>query len=153
MTVRNLCKSGDPVLRAKAQSVNNFDQHLAALLEDMADSLAEYRGVGIAAPQIGVSLAVIVIKLDDSFPMLEMINPEIIECSGKETDVEGCLSIPGIYGEVTRCTDVAINFLDRTGSKRNLSASGLLARIVQHEVDHLNGVLFTDKVENFVTEG
>jgi peptide deformylase len=118
----------------------------------MADSMEQYRGIGLAAPQIGVSLALVVVKLAEDLPLIELINPETVSCSGEEVDVEGCLSVSGIFGEVKRCTEVTGRYQDRTGEQKELKTSGLFARALQHEIDHLEGVLFIDKVINYVAE-
>lgn|SRR5690554_586350 len=152
MAVIEVRKLGDPVLRRKAEPVQKFDKELATLLEDMADSMQEYGGVGLAAPQIGLSRAVVVIKLGEDFPLLELINPEIIARSGEDTDVEGCLSIPGTYGEVQRSAEVEVKYQDRHGRKKIIRGSGYLARALQHELDHLQGILFIDKVIKYVQE-
>lgn len=150
MTVRNIRKLGDPILRIKSQEVTAFDSNLADFLEDMADSMEHYSGVGLAGPQIGLSQALVVIKLGEEFPLLELINPRLVNCSGEEVAAEGCLSIPGIFGEVPRCTEVEVHFQDRIGSNKVMRASGHLARALQHEVDHLEGILFVDKVTRYI---
>ncbi|NLO88045.1 MAG: peptide deformylase [Firmicutes bacterium] len=152
MTVRNIRKLGDPVLRAKAKEVTEFDEKIHGYLQDMAETMAHYSGVGLAAPQIGLDLAMVVIKLGEDFPLLELINPRIVESSGEDIAVEGCLSIPGVHGEVKRSAEVEVQFQDRMGRKKTMRASGFLARAVQHELDHLQGVLFIDKVIRYVTE-
>lgn len=151
MAVRTVRKLGDPILRTSAKEVTDFSQ-VADLLGDMADSMVHYNGVGLAAPQIGISQALVVIKLGEDFPVLELVNPKITSSSGEEIDVEGCLSIPEVYGEVKRCTHVEVRYQDRTGKEKVLRASGYLARALQHELDHLQGVLFIDKAIKFVSE-
>jgi peptide deformylase len=152
MSVRPMRKLGDPVLRIKAKPVCDLDADTVKILDDMADSMEQYRGIGLAAPQIGVSLALVVVKLAEDLPLIELINPETVSCSGEEVDVEGCLSVPGIFGEVKRCTEVTVRYQDRTGEQKELKTSGLFARALQHEIDHLEGVLFIDKVINYVAE-
>lgn len=152
MAVRNIRKLGDPILRAKAKEVTAFDSDLAMNLKDMADSMEHYSGVGLAGPQIGLGQALVVIKLGEDFPLLELINPRIVSSSGEEVTAEGCLSIPGVFGEVPRCTEVEVHFLDRTGSNKVVQATGTLARALQHEVDHLEGVLFIDKVTRYLDD-
>lgn len=151
MAVREIRKFGDPVLRLKVQPVRDFNAETASILEDMAETMEQYRGVGLAAPQIGLNLAIVVIRPGEDFPVFEFINPKITNCSGEEIDVEGCLSCPGTFGEVPRCTSVQLKYQDRKGRRKVLNASGFFARIIQHELDHLSGVLFIDKVTNFVT--
>ena len=152
MAIRQMRKLGDPVLRSKAKPVCDIDSETVKILEDMADSMEHYRGVGLAAPQIGLDIALVVVKLAEEFPLIELINPEMVSCSGEEIDVEGCLSVPGVYGEVKRCTEVIVRYNDRQGSSKQLKATGFLARALQHELDHLDGVLFIDKVINYVSE-
>lgn len=151
MAVREIKKFGDPVLRQKVQPVQDFSAETITIMEDMAETMEHYRGVGLAAPQIGLNFSMVVIRLGEDFPVFEFINPEIISCSGEETDVEGCLSCPGVFGEVPRCTSVRLKYQDRMGRPKVLNASGFFARIIQHELDHLSGILFVDKVTNFVT--
>lgn len=151
MAVRTICKLGNPVLRQEAKPVEKYDS-LAVLLDDMAETMDQYNGLGLAAPQVGKSEAVVVIRLGPEFPLMELINPRIEECSGAEIGVEGCLSVPGIFGEVERCTEVTVQYRDRRGKKHTISASQLLARVMQHEIDHLNGILFIDKAINYVNQ-
>jgi len=152
MAIRNIRKLGDPILRARAKKVINFDKEITNYLEDMADSMEHYSGVGLAGPQIGIDQALVVVKLGEEFPLLELVNPEIVSCSGEEIEAEGCLSIPGVYGEVKRSAEVEVIYQDRTGKKKSLRGSGFLARALQHEVDHLEGILFIDKVIKYITE-
>ena len=137
--------AGNPILKMKASDVDNFDKKLKFLINDMKKTLYEANGVGLAAPQISVSKRIFV--ADDGISGFEAyINPTW-EPDGneKETDVEGCLSVPNIYGEVERYSKVIVRYQDIHGKKRMKKASGLLARCVQHECDHLNGVLFIEK--------
>ncbi len=151
MAVRDIKKFGDPVLRLKVQPVKAFNAATIKILEDMAETMEHYKGVGLAAPQIGLNLALVVIRPGEDFPVFEFINPRITSCSGEEIDVEGCLSVPGTFGEVPRCTQVEMDYQDRKGRRKVLNTSGFFARIIQHELDHLSGVLFVDKVINFVS--
>lgn len=153
MAVKEIRTVGDPVLRLKVQPVRNFRGETHKILEDMADTMEHYRGVGLAAPQIGLNIAVVIIKPGDDWPVFEFINPRITNCVGEEIDVEGCLSCPGTFGEVSRCTEVRMEYQDRRGRRKVLNASGFFARIIQHELDHLAGILFVDKVTNYVAEG
>ena len=114
----------------------------------MADTMYKADGVGLAAPQIGLSIAVVVIDVGEG--IIELINPKIIEREGTIEDTEGCLSVPGIYGTVERSARVVVEFQNRYGKKRTLEGTELLARAIQHELDHLEGVLFTDKVTSFL---
>ena len=148
MPVLEIKKAGDPVLREKCQPINTFDRKLRLLLNNMADTMYKADGVGLAAPQIGLSIAVVVIDVGEG--IIELINTKIIEREGTIEDTEGCLSVPGIYGTVERSARVVVEFQNRYGKKRTLEGTELLARAIQHELDHLEGVLFTDKVTSFL---
>lgn len=148
MPVLEIKKAGDPVLREKCQPINTFDRKLRLLLNNMADTMYKADGVGLAAPQIGLSIAVVVIDVGEG--IIEMINPKIIEREGTIEDTEGCLSVPGVYGTVERSARVVAEFQNRYGKKRTIEGTELLARAIQHELDHLEGVLFTDKVTSFL---
>ena len=142
---------GDPVLRESTAAVTEFDGALRDFIERMVRAMFEDNGVGLAAPQIGVSSKVVVIdtsfgEREDEF--LALINPEIVDTEGEAVFEEGCLSIPGIYEEVVRPASVTVRFQDMDGVEQELSADDYLARIVQHEVDHLNGVLFVDRLSS-----
>ncbi|SHJ61320.1 peptide deformylase [Anaerobranca californiensis DSM 14826] len=150
MAVRKVLKDNDPLLRKRSKEVKDINEEIITLLDDMLDTMEDYNGIGLAAPQIGVLKRVIVVKISDEGEPIELINPKIIKSKGQDRDVEGCLSIPGVYGEVTRAKEVIVEGLDREGKKRKIMGSGLLARALQHEIDHLNGVLFTDKVEKIL---
>lgn len=152
MAVKNIRKLGDPVLRSKASPVTDFNEETDKILDDMADSLDFHKGVGLAAPQVGICYALVVVKLGDEFPLIEMVNPEIVSSFGEEIGVEGCLSIPGVYGEVNRSAKVEVRYQDRTGRRKVMRAAGFMARAIQHELDHLDGVLFIDKVIRYVSE-
>jgi len=156
MTLRQIVTVPDPVLKRKAHAVNKFDKNLLTLLDDMVETMREAPGVGLAAPQIGLSERIIVIEYfekeeteeieDAPKKVWAMINPEIAKVS-EETlmGVEGCLSIPGIVGEVERHAEVQVKGLNKHGKPMKVKARGWLARIFQHEIDHLNGVLFTER--------
>lgn len=158
MAVRKIVTVPAPVLRRKAQRVKDFGPELQQLIDDMVDTMRAAPGVGLAAPQVGVSLRVIVVEFgdeaDDSVPpkLYVMVNPEIVRRS-QETAVgtEGCLSIPRLVGDVERAVEVVIRGQSRRGQPMKLKARGWLARIFQHEIDHLNGVLFTDLAERVWT--
>ena len=141
--VREVIKKGDPILREKAVSVRRFDEKLAALLDDMALTMKEYDGVGLAAPQVAISKCIVVIKEEDG-ELIELINPVIVQKAGVKSDAEGCLSVPDLRGMVPRAKYVLVEAQDRKGNAFTLEAEDLLARIIQHEVDHLHGCLFTD---------
>ncbi|MCX7781618.1 MAG: peptide deformylase [Negativicutes bacterium] len=148
MAVLDIKKAGEKVLKEKAQPVAKFDRRLKRLLDDMLETMYAADGVGLAAPQVGVSLRVIVLDVGDG--PIELINPEIIEHEGMELGPEGCLSVPGIYGEVERYARVTVEGLNRTGKKVRISGQGLLARALQHEIDHLEGVLFIERATALV---
>ncbi|MDQ0217130.1 peptide deformylase [Peribacillus cavernae] len=142
----------DKILKQKCAKVTSFDKNLAKLLNNMHETMLEADGVGLAAPQIGVKKQIAVVDIGEDENIIEMINPEILESSGEQTDVEGCLSFPGVYGEVTRPYKVRIRAQDRKGGTFELESEDFLARAIQHEIDHLNGVLFTSKVSKYLTE-
>jgi peptide deformylase len=151
MAILEIVTLPNPVLRAKARRVSHFGPDLASLINDMVDTMREAPGVGLAAPQVSVPLRVIVIEFgdeeDETVPpkLYVVVNPEITRLSTKlETGTEGCLSIPGVVGDVERHEKVTVKGQDRNGRPLKIKASGWLARIFQHEIDHLNGVLFVD---------
>jgi len=144
MAIRLIVKDPDPVLRERAKEVTKFNANLHKLLRDMADTMYDARGVGLAAPQIGILKRVIVVDVGDEHGLIEMVNPEIVEREGEQIGPEGCLSIPGLNGIVRRAQRVVVKGQDRNGNPFTVDAEGYLARAFQHEVDHLNGVLFTD---------
>ena len=146
MAVYQILKEGDPVLREKAKPINKVNDAAKRLLDNLRDTLFETdTGVGIAAPQIGVSKQAVVIATEEDY--LEMINPQIIDQEGSEEGWEGCLSVPGVEGLVPRATRVTARYYDREGRLCEVKAQDFLARVIQHEVDHLSGVLFIDRAE------
>jgi len=144
MALLNIRKAGDPVLKQVCEPVEKVDKNLKKLLDDMADTMYENDGVGIAAPQVGVPIRAVVIDCQDEHGLIELINPVITFREGQEVDTEGCLSVPDIFGEVERAARVKVEFLNRRGKQQHLTAKGLLARCIQHECDHLEGQLFID---------
>jgi peptide deformylase len=155
MTVKTINTFPDTVLRQKAETVKVFDKDLQRLTEDMIETMRDAPGVGLAAPQIGVSKRVIVIEFgnedDDTLPkqLYVMVNPEIVsESKEKVVGIEGCLSVPGVVGEVDRAQVVSVVGQGTDGKKIKIRAQGWLARIFQHEIDHVNGILYTDRAEN-----
>ncbi len=142
MPTMDIKKAGNKVLKEIAAPVEKIDRKLKQLLDNMAETMYAADGVGLAAPQVGVSLRIVVIDIGEG--LLELINPEIISKEGSETDTEGCLSVPGMYGEVERYASVTVEALNRSGKKFRVNGSGLLARALQHEIDHLNGILFIE---------
>lgn len=133
----------DDVLREKAKPIAKINESVHKLLDDLRDTMYSNKGVGLAAPQIGVLKRAIVVDAGEG--LIELINPEILEASGKEADLEGCLSIPGVLGEVERAASVVVQGLDREGREIKVQANGFCARALQHEIDHLDGVLFIDR--------
>lgn len=144
MALRNIVKDGDSVLRKKCREVTAFDDRLHMLLDDMKETLDHANGAGLAAPQVGVLKRVALVSVDEDF--FELINPEIIATEGEQTDPEGCLSIPGVCGTVSRPYKVTVKAQDRYGKEFTATGEGLLARAFCHELDHLDGILFKDKV-------
>lgn len=144
MALLEIKKAGDPVLKEVCAPVEKIDKQLKKLMDDMAETMYESNGVGIAAPQVGKAIRLVVIDCQDEHGLLELINPVITFREGTETDTEGCLSVPDIYGEVERAAKVKVEFTNRRGKKQRVTATGLLARCIQHELDHLEGQLFID---------
>lgn len=143
MSIRNIVKYPDPILREKAVEVTKFNERLSKLLDDMAETMYDAHGVGLAAPQVGISKRVMVVDVGEE--LIEMVNPEIIEKSGEQIEPpEGCLSIPGLLGYVKRANTIRVKGQDRNGNLIEIEAEGFLARAFQHEIDHLDGVLFID---------
>lgn len=148
MALREVRTRGDEILYKKCKVVKNFDEKLHILLDDMYETMQSHEGVGLAAPQVGILKRAVVIDVGEG--KIELINPEIIEESGEQTDSEGCLSVPGVYGEVTRPIKVTVQAQDRYGKKFKLTGENLLARAICHETEHLDGKLFLDKVIRFI---
>lgn len=132
------------ILRKKCRKVEKFDSKLHDMLDDMVETMKEADGVGLAGPQVGILRQIVVIDIDDD--ILELINPEIIKTEGEQINVEGCLSCPGVWGYVKRPETVTVRAYDRNGQLYEMTGKDLLARAFCHEIDHLSGVLFTDKV-------
>jgi peptide deformylase len=155
MTIREIVTLPNKILRQKARKVTSFDAELQTLIDDMVDTMRAAPGVGLAAPQVDVPLRVIVVEFsedpeDEETPpkLYTLVNPEIARASAEEElGTEGCLSIPGIVGDVERPLTVTVKGLNRRGQSVKIKAGGWLARIFQHEVDHLNGILFVDQAE------
>ena len=148
MAILEIKKFNEPVLRKRAKRVSKVDKEIRELIVDMAQTMARGQGIGLAAPQIGVLRRVIVIHGQfQGQRILGLINPKITEKSKeKEKDMEGCLSFPGIVLEIKRAKEVEVNGLDINGKKIKLKAKGLLARILQHEIDHLDGIVFYNRL-------
>lgn len=148
MALRNIVKFGDDILRKKCREVTVFDDKLWVLLDDMYETMQQSNGVGLAAPQIGILRRVAVIDVGDG--PVELINPVITSMKGKQREVEGCLSNPGQWGYVTRPAKVKVTAFNRYGKEFKIEGTDLLARALCHEIDHLNGIIFTDLVEEWV---
>ena len=155
MTLRELTTFPEEVLRQKAEPIEVFDEKLADLVDDMIETMREAPGVGLAAPQIGISKQIIVVEFgdeeDDSLPkqLYIVVNPEIVKQSRDAVPgIEGCLSVPGLVGEVSRSSVVTVKGQDIHGKPIKVRAQGWLARIFQHEIDHINGVLYTDRADD-----
>lgn len=152
MAIRNIRTEGDAVLRKNCREVTEMTPKLAELIEDMIETMYEANGVGLAAPQVGVLRNVVVIDVDEDPNPYVLINPEIIEMSGEQTGDEGCLSVPGKSGVVTRPNYVKVRALDENMEPFELEGTELLARAICHECDHLKGILYIDKVEGGLTD-
>lgn len=149
MALRNIVTAGDPILGKTCRKVTKFDDKLHTLLDDMADTLFEANGVGLAAPQVGILRRVVIV--DSGEEIIELINPEIIEVEGEQTGTEGCLSVPGKYGIVTRPMRAVVRAQDRDGEWFEVEGEELMARCFCHELDHLDGHLYTEKAERMLT--
>ena len=145
MSIRPIVTFGDPVLRRKGALVTRFDRDLGRLLDDMLATMRAAPGVGLAAQQIGLALQVCVIEVEDRIH--ELINPRLVRLSGEQTDLEGCLSLPGYWAERTRAQTAVVEARNRHGRPIRVAGSGLLARALQHELGHLAGELYTDVLD------
>ena len=144
-----------PVLRRRAVKIGRIDAHVRSLAQDLHDTLSEVSGVGLAAPQIGVSERVVAVRVPEGYLgedqpeiVLTLVNPEIVQASGEQYGPEGCLSLPDLVADVPRANKVTVRTLDLDGNRQRIHAEGEFARIFQHEIDHLDGILFTDRVIN-----
>ncbi|WP_462331573.1 peptide deformylase [Schwartzia sp. (in: firmicutes)] len=142
MALLDIKKAGAPVLKQVCAPVQKVDAKLKALLNDMAETMYKSNGIGLAAPQIGKPIRVVVIDIGEG--LIELINPMITSREGTVVDSEGCLSVPNIFGDVERAEKVTVEYTNRFGKRKKIKAEGLLARCVQHELDHLDGILFID---------
>lgn len=145
MAVYQIVRIGESILKEKAQEVAKITPNTHKLLDNMADTMYEANGVGLAAPQIGIPKRVVVIDIGDG--LFELINPVIVKKAGEEVEQEGCLSIPNLVGDVRRAKKIVAQALNRDGELMEYEVEGLLARAFQHEIDHLNGILFVDVAE------
>jgi peptide deformylase len=146
MAVREILKYPDPRLRTKAKRVREIDSSVQRLIDDLVDTMRAANGVGLAATQVGVPFRVAVVEPREG-QLIVLINPEIVKTSGRRRVEEACLSIPGYWGELTRSEAVVVRALDRNGREFRLKATGLLAQALEHEIDHLNGILYIDRLD------
>jgi len=137
----------EEVLRQKAKKVPAIDKSTQMLIDDMLETMHENNGIGLAAPQVGVSLRLAVLQMPEKDPIV-LINPEIVKRSGSREIIEGCLSVPGYNGEIVRSVTITVKAVDRDGKKIRIKAEGLMAQALEHELDHLNGTLYTDYIED-----
>lgn len=147
MAVLPICRLPDPVLRQKAKRVPAIDSSTQRLIDDMVETMHQANGVGLAAPQVGVSLRVVVLQMPGEKPFA-IINPQIVKRSGEQQVLEGCLSVPGIVGEIKRSASVTVKGWDRQGRPMKVEANGLLAEALEHEIGHLDGALYIDHIES-----
>ena len=153
MALRSIRVEGDPDLLKKSRPVEKFDHRLEMLIEDMFDTMYDAEGCGLAAVQVGVLRRVVVIDTGEAGEKLVLINPEIVATEGEEHEAEGCLSIPGKRGIVCRPTQVTVKALNEKGEEYTRTGTGLLARAMCHEIDHLDGILYSQKVEKWLAPG
>jgi len=148
MAILPICHFPDkPGLRRKAKKVSRIDSSIQRLIDDMVETMQQVCGVGLAAPQVGVPLRVVVLQMPDEEP-IAIINPEIVKHDGEQEVTEGCLSIPGYFGEIKRSASVTVKGRNRQGKAIRIKATGLMAEVWEHEIDHLNGVLYVDHLES-----
>jgi peptide deformylase len=149
MAIMPIIKMDNPVLHQKAKKVRKIDDSIQKLIDNMIETLHDIEGVGLAAPQVGVPLQVVVIQLPDEEDVITLINPEVVKIS-EETEMmmEGCLSLPGYNADVKRSTSIAVRAHDRQGKLIRVKGEGLLAQALQHETDHINGIVFVDHLES-----
>ena len=151
MAIRKIVVQGDDILTKVCKPVTNFDQKLHDLLDDLADTLVQANGAGLAAPQVGILRRAVVV-MDDEDKILELVNPEIVETSGEQYGPEGCLSVPGKFGMVRRPNVVRVRAQDRDGNWFEAEGEGIIARAFCHELEHLDGHLYTEHIDRFLTE-
>ena len=147
MAKRIIVKVPDPILTKKCRLVENFDERLWTLLDDMKDTVKAANGAGLAAPQVAVLKRVCVVDTEDGY--FELINPVIVKASGEQSGLEGCLSVPKKYGTVVRPNELTVEAQDRFGAKQTFNVSGFTARAFCHEIDHLDGIVYTSKAKEF----
>lgn len=151
MALLEIKKAGDPVLKKICAPVEKIDKRLRNFLDDMAETMYASEGIGIAAPQVGESIRAVVVNVDKKH-RYDLINPVITYREGSVVDTEGCLSCPDLFGDVERAEKIRVDYTNRFGKKKTLEADGMLARCIQHELDHLEGQLFIDIAKN-ITKG
>ena len=152
MALRKIVEQGDPCLNKVCRPVTEFNGRLHELLDDLAETLADANGAGLAAPQVGVLRRVCVVMDEDSEEYLELVNPEIVAQSGEQTGLEGCLSVPGKWGIVTRPQRVRVRAQDRDGNWFEVEGEDLTARAFCHEIEHLDGHLYTEHIDHFLSD-
>ncbi|MBR3416533.1 MAG: peptide deformylase [Clostridia bacterium] len=150
MAILNIVKEGDPVLRKECRPVGEITPRIVRLLDDMRETLIDADGAGLAAPQVGVMRRIAIVEHEGEY--IELINPEIVSREGEQEEIEGCLSVPGVWGITHRPMKVTVKATDRNGKEFTVSGEGLLARAFCHEIDHLSGKLFTDDVVKILTD-
>lgn len=150
MAIRNIVKKGDEILGKNCKPVTEFNEKLWALLDDMHETLRDSNGAGLAAPQVGIIRRIALILIEDGEPYLELINPVIIKKTGRQREIEGCLSCPNVFGYVKRPKKCVVKAQNRNGEFFEVSLSDLSCRAACHEIDHLNGHLFTELVDEYV---
>lgn len=151
MALRKILTQGDPTLNKKSRPVERFDERLHILLDDMKETLAAANGAGLAAPQVGILLRRVVVVVDADDHMVELVNPELVYTEGEQTGLEGCLSVPGKYGLVTRPYKARIRAQDRNGQSFELDGEEIVARCFCHELEHLDGHLFVEHTDRLYT--
>ncbi len=147
MAIRTMHHLPDPVLRQKAKRVSVIDSSIQRLIDDMVETMQQENGVGLAAPQVGVSLRVVVVRMPDEEP-IAIINPKMVKRAGEREVTEGCLSVPGYAGEIKRAISVTVKGQNRQGKAIRLKGTELMAEALEHELDHLNGILYIDHLES-----
>ena len=153
MAIRRIRKDGDEILRKISKNVDAIDDKVHRLLDDMADTMYKYDGVGLAAVQVGILRRIVIIDVNDNKGLIELINPVITEYEGEQIKTEGCLSCPGVFGDVKRPEKVTVKALNRKGEEILIKGKGLLAVALCHELEHLEGKLFKDTADNITKEG
>ncbi len=149
MAILNIVKEGDPLLRKKCRPVTEITPRILTLLDDMRETLIEANGAGLAAPQVGILRRIALVDLGEE--IVELINPEILETEGEQEEVEGCLSVPDVWGITKRPAWVKVRAMNRDGAEFEVEGEGLNARCLCHEIDHLDGHLFTDNVVHILS--